>query len=143
MKLQKPPRLHSPFSFWRQQASRKSVTGESSAYSGRPDEQVRLIPGSESQDNDVTYQHTIDHSNYPQRPAPRSPIHTERKHCRSDGLRHCHKPNGVEASSIGKRWLLTCSSSRWPNFANSQYKSSYTASNPSCSSASVSLQIGS
>src|ERR1700722_15831938 len=36
MKLQKPPRLHSPFSFWRQQASRKSVTGESSAYSGRP-----------------------------------------------------------------------------------------------------------
>jgi hypothetical protein len=37
MKLQKPPRLHSPFSFWRQQASRKSVTGESSAYSGRPD----------------------------------------------------------------------------------------------------------
>ena len=38
MKLQKPPRLHSPFSFWRQQASRKSVTGESSAYSGRPTE---------------------------------------------------------------------------------------------------------
>jgi len=37
MKLQKPPRLHSPFSFWRQQASRKSVTGESSAYNGRPD----------------------------------------------------------------------------------------------------------
>ena len=31
MKLQNPPRLHSPFSFWRQQASRKSVTGDSSA----------------------------------------------------------------------------------------------------------------
>jgi hypothetical protein len=38
MKLQKPPRLHSPFSFWRQHASRKSVTGESSAYKGRPKE---------------------------------------------------------------------------------------------------------
>jgi hypothetical protein len=36
IKLQKPPRLHSPFSFWRQHASRKSVTGESSAYRGRP-----------------------------------------------------------------------------------------------------------
>ena len=36
MKLQKPPRLHSPFSFCRQHASRKSVTGESSAYNGRP-----------------------------------------------------------------------------------------------------------
>ena len=35
MKLQKPPRLHSPFSFCRQHASRKSVTGESSAQSGR------------------------------------------------------------------------------------------------------------
>jgi len=31
IKLQKPPRLHSPFSFCRQQASRKSVTGDSSA----------------------------------------------------------------------------------------------------------------
>jgi hypothetical protein len=38
IKLQKPPRLHSPFSFCRQQASRKSVTGESSAYKGRPAE---------------------------------------------------------------------------------------------------------
>jgi len=36
MKLQNPPRLHSPFSFCRQQASLKSVTGESSAYNGRP-----------------------------------------------------------------------------------------------------------
>lgn len=36
IKLQNPPRLHSPFSFWRQQASRKSVTGESSAYKGLP-----------------------------------------------------------------------------------------------------------
>lgn len=36
MKLQNPPRLHSPFSFWRQQDSRKSVTGDSSEYSGRP-----------------------------------------------------------------------------------------------------------
>uniref|UniRef100_A0A1I8FH99 DUF418 domain-containing protein n=1 Tax=Macrostomum lignano TaxID=282301 RepID=A0A1I8FH99_9PLAT len=27
MKLQKPPRVHSPISYWRQQASRKSVTG--------------------------------------------------------------------------------------------------------------------
>lgn len=36
MKLQNPPRLHSPFSFCRQQASRKSVTGDSSAYKGRP-----------------------------------------------------------------------------------------------------------
>jgi hypothetical protein len=42
IKLQKPPRLHSPFSFCRQQASRKSVTGESSAYSGRPAETVNL-----------------------------------------------------------------------------------------------------
>ena len=40
IKLQKPPRLHSPFSFCRQQASRKSVTGESSAYSGRPAETI-------------------------------------------------------------------------------------------------------
>ena len=40
IKLQKPPRLHSPFSFCRQQASRKSVTGESSAYSGRPEETI-------------------------------------------------------------------------------------------------------
>ena len=37
MKLQNPPRLHSFVSFCRQQASRKSVTGESSAQSGRPD----------------------------------------------------------------------------------------------------------
>lgn len=36
IKLQNPPRLHSPFSFCRQQASLKSVTGESSAYNGRP-----------------------------------------------------------------------------------------------------------
>lgn len=36
IKLQNPPRLHSPMSFCRQQASRKSVTGESSAKSGRP-----------------------------------------------------------------------------------------------------------
>lgn len=42
MKLQNPPRLHSPFSFWRQQASRKSVTGESSAYNGRPAESKHL-----------------------------------------------------------------------------------------------------
>lgn len=34
--LQKPPRSHWPRSFWRQHASRKSVTGDSSAYSGRP-----------------------------------------------------------------------------------------------------------
>lgn len=40
IKLQNPPRLHSPFSFCRQQASRKSVTGESSAYNGRPWDQV-------------------------------------------------------------------------------------------------------
>ena len=36
IKLQNPPRLHSPFSFCRQQASLKSVTGDSSAYNGRP-----------------------------------------------------------------------------------------------------------
>lgn len=41
MKLQNPPRSHWPRSFWRQQASRKSVTGESSAYNGRPAEDVR------------------------------------------------------------------------------------------------------
>lgn len=36
MKLQKPPRVHSPISYWRQQASLKSVTGESSAWIGWP-----------------------------------------------------------------------------------------------------------
>lgn len=45
------------------------------------------------------------------------------------------------------RWkalkVLTCNSSKCPNFANSQYKSSYTASKPSCNSCSESLQTGS
>lgn len=36
MKLQNPPRLHSPISFCLQHASLKSVTGDSSAKSGRP-----------------------------------------------------------------------------------------------------------
>jgi hypothetical protein len=35
MKLQNPPRVHSLCSYWRQHASRKSVTGESSAMMGR------------------------------------------------------------------------------------------------------------
>uniref|UniRef100_A0A182JLJ7 Uncharacterized protein n=1 Tax=Anopheles atroparvus TaxID=41427 RepID=A0A182JLJ7_ANOAO len=36
MKLQKPDLVHSPISYCRQQASRKSVTGDSSEYTGRP-----------------------------------------------------------------------------------------------------------
>ena len=36
-----PPLVHSPISFCRQQASLKSVTGESSAYRGLPDEFAR------------------------------------------------------------------------------------------------------
>merc|ERR1719412_1830533 len=42
MKLQNPDLVHSPVSYWRQQASRKSVTGVSSAYIGRPPNQ-RLL----------------------------------------------------------------------------------------------------
>lgn len=37
IKLQNPPRVHSPNSYCRQQASLKSVTGDSSAIIGRPD----------------------------------------------------------------------------------------------------------
>ena len=48
--------------------------------------------------------------------------------------------------SLG-RWKasrgLTCNSSKCPNLANSQYKSSYTASKPSCNSCSDNLQTGS
>ena len=36
IKLQKPPRVHSPISNWRQRASRKSETGENSHTSKRP-----------------------------------------------------------------------------------------------------------
>lgn len=39
MKLQKPERVHSPISYWRQHASRKSVTGDNSEYTGRPPNQ--------------------------------------------------------------------------------------------------------
>ena len=42
MKLQNPDLVHSPVSYWRQHASRKSVTGVSSAYIGRPPNQ-RLL----------------------------------------------------------------------------------------------------
>uniref|UniRef100_A0A1A9UTD9 Uncharacterized protein n=1 Tax=Glossina austeni TaxID=7395 RepID=A0A1A9UTD9_GLOAU len=38
-KESKPDRVHSPISYWRQQASRKSVTGDSSEYTGRPPNQ--------------------------------------------------------------------------------------------------------
>ena len=38
---------------------------------------------------------------------------------------------------------LTCNSSKCPNLANSQYRSSYTASKPSCNSCSDNLQTGS
>lgn len=39
-----PPLVHSPISFCRQQASLKSVTGESSAYRGLPDVFTRQLP---------------------------------------------------------------------------------------------------
>jgi hypothetical protein len=43
-----------------------------------------------------------------------------------------------------KGWKgLACNSSKCPNLANSQYKSSYTASKPSCNSCSDNLQTGS
>jgi len=108
MKLQNPPRLHSPFSFCRQQASLKSVTGESSAYNGRP-----------------AYQRSFKLSTAV---------------CAS--VSHSYR-----AYTLPIRWSPTlshtCNSSKCPNLANSQYRSSYTASKPSCNSCSDSLQTGS
>lgn len=43
MKLQNPERVHSPISYWRQHASRKSVTGDNSEYTGRPPNQRLFI----------------------------------------------------------------------------------------------------
>lgn len=78
IKLQKPPRLHSPFSFWRQHASRKSVTGESSAYSGRPGGRVS---NHFNKNPFWTYRHTTARSDYRQPFELRFPIHTAHKHC--------------------------------------------------------------
>jgi len=90
IKLQKPPRLHSPFSFCRQQASRKSVTGESSAYNGRP------AGGGKSRItrpwHENTHQHTSDRSNYRLQSALRFPIRSAHTRCQSNGRLRCHTP---------------------------------------------------
>ena len=144
MKLQKPPRLHSPFSFCLQQASLKSVTGESSAYKGRPT--ISLSDTGERAKRQ-THPHTTSDCSCLLQLVPPFPIHNGHIHCQLGGPRRCRIPaiinNHKLAMVVNDIYILTCNSKRCPNFASSQYKSSYTASNPSCSSFSVNLQTGS
>lgn len=119
MKLQKPPRLHSPFSFWRQQASRKSVTGDNSAYSGRPWCTVRVSTINSGRNH--AYLHTNVRCSCPLLPVLLFPIHNAHRRCRLGGLLHCHRPflvwRRINEDEVRR---LTCNSSRWPNLANSQ-----------------------
>jgi len=141
MKLQNPPLLHSPFSFWRQQASRKSVTGESSAYKGLP--KMHALTWDRC-NHRQTYLHTSVRYNCQLRPGPQFPTRTVHRHCLLGDPLHCHKPCSILwANACRDRTWPTWSSRRCPNLANSQYRSSYTASKPSWSSFSVSLQTGS
>lgn len=118
IKLQKPPRLHSPFSFWRQQASRKSVTGDNSAYNGRPWYTVSISIKSE---HNHTYLRTNAHCSCLLLPVLLFPIRNAHKRCQLDGLLRCHRPFDVwRRVSKDEAGRLTCSSSRWPNLANSQ-----------------------
>jgi hypothetical protein len=98
---------------------------------------------------EFTYLHTTCCLDYPPRSGLPSPTRNERTHSQSDGLPHYHIPSKkftLAPWGVNCRYsnlLHTWSSRRWPNFASSQYKSSYTASNPSWSCCSVSEQTGS